>query len=259
MNFKARVLVLGGTSESVQTACLLAESRVEVILSRATDLKQEIPDLSGLRVIRGRLDEAGLQRVMAEHHAAAVVDCTHPYAGQISENAWKACASLGLPFFVYDRPGIQDADCDLVRVRDHDRAAAEAFSFCRRVLLTIGTGNLTPYARQARQRQGRVYARVLPEPDSLAQGLRAGLEPKDMILARGPFTVRENMVHLRKIRAGCLVTKDSGRAGGVPEKLEAARRSGVRVIMVNRPARPGDRVFNRVDELVKDLLLMISS
>ncbi len=238
---------------------MLAGSGARVILSRATDLQQEIPDLPGLGIICGRLDQRGLKKVMADQNPSAVVDCTHPFAEKISENAWKVCTSLGVPFFVYDRPATQEADCDLIRVRDHARAAAEAFSFCRAVLLTIGTRNLPVYMQQAGQARARVCARLLPGPASLAKGVEAGLDPQDVIQARGPFTVQENMAHLRQTRVRCLVTKDSGRAGGVPEKLEAAGRLGVRVIMVNRPVRPGNNIFNNVHELVQDVLLKISS
>ena len=35
--------------------------------------------------------------------------------------------------------------------------------------------------------------------------------------------------------AKALVTKDSGAAGGLPEKLEAARLEGVSVILIRRP------------------------
>ena len=35
--------------------------------------------------------------------------------------------------------------------------------------------------------------------------------------------------------AKTLVTKDSGAAGGLPEKLEAARLEGVSVILIRRP------------------------
>ena len=36
-----------------------------------------------------------------------------------------------------------------------------------------------------------------------------------------------------------MITKDGGAAGGFPEKLEAARRCGVAVILVRRPKEDG--------------------
>jgi precorrin-6A/cobalt-precorrin-6A reductase len=37
---------------------------------------------------------------------------------------------------------------------------------------------------------------------------------------------------------GVLVTKDSGEAGGVDAKVEAARQSGCEVVVIERPKRP---------------------
>ena len=49
-----------------------------------------------------------------------------------------------------------------------------------------------------------------------------------------------------------LVTKDGGAAGGVPEKLEAARREGCEVVVVARPAESiaAGRTFSSVEALV---------
>ena len=50
-----------------------------------------------------------------------------------------------------------------------------------------------------------------------------------------PFDVEANRTFLQTCGAKALVTKDSGAAGGLPEKLEAARLEGVSVILIRRP------------------------
>ena len=54
------------------------------------------------------------------------------------------------------------------------------------------------------------------------------------------------------------MTKDSGKAGGVPEKLEAARKEGCRVVVVRRPEPPGE-YFDQVETLIKVLLEALTS
>ena len=49
------------------------------------------------------------------------------------------------------------------------------------------------------------------------------------------------------------MTKDSGKAGGVPEKLEAARLEGCRVVVVRRP-EPPEEYFDQVETLIRGLL-----
>ena len=85
----------------------------------------------------------------------------------------------------------------------------------------------------------RVYARVLPLESSVAQCRAAGLPDSHILAARGPFTLEENLAVLRRYAIRSMVTKDGGAAGGFPEKLEAARQSGVEVLLVRRPEEHG--------------------
>jgi precorrin-6A/cobalt-precorrin-6A reductase len=61
----------------------------------------------------------------------------------------------------------------------------------------------------------------------------------------------ENRETIRKLNIGVLVTKDSGAAGGVMEKLEAARIEGCKVVMIKRPGQEGGIRFGSVQSLVE--------
>ncbi|MBQ2698204.1 MAG: precorrin-6y C5,15-methyltransferase (decarboxylating) subunit CbiE, partial [Clostridia bacterium] len=62
---------------------------------------------------------------------------------------------------------------------------------------------------------------------------------------------------LRSVEARCLVTKDTGAAGGFPEKLAAARRLGIETVVIRRPAEEEqgrevltpEQCFRRLDAL----------
>ena len=69
-----------------------------------------------------------------------------------------------------------------------------------------------------------------------------------MVAHRGPFSLEDNLVVLRQREIGIVVTKDSGEAGGLPEKLEAARRCGCQVVVVGRP-QPPQGVFHSIEAL----------
>ena len=47
----------------------------------------------------------GLSEFLSQHHIAAVVDATHPFAAQISANAEQAAARSGRPLLRLARPG----------------------------------------------------------------------------------------------------------------------------------------------------------
>ena len=63
------------------------------------------------------------------------------------------------------------------------------------------------------------------------------IESREVLLARGPFSVEDELRLLRDRRIDVVVTKDSGGAA-TAAKLTAARELGVPVIVVRRPPAP---------------------
>jgi len=228
------ILLLGGTSETVQIAQALVKQGWEVLLSTATTMVSRGQMPAHVRVRCGMLDEQGIEHLIRNEKITAVVDATHPYAEAVSQNAWQACQATGVRYLAYERPS---ASVEPVhRVPDHQSAAKQAFSFDRPVFLTIGVRNLAPYIAEARRLGIALKARVLNHPDSVAACHDAGLSENEILCADGPFTVEENKSHMKGF--GVLVTKDSGEAGGVDAKVEAACQSGCEVVVIERPKRP---------------------
>jgi precorrin-6A/cobalt-precorrin-6A reductase len=228
------ILLLGGTSETVAIAEALVKQGWEVLLSTATTMASRGQMPAQVRMRCGMLDEQGIAQLIRNEKITAVVDATHPYAEAVSQNAWQACQATGILYLAYERP------CTRVEpvhnVPNHQVAAKQAFSFGKPVFLTIGVRNLAPYSAEARRLGIALKARVLNHPDSVAACHEAGLSEHEILCADGPFTVEENRSHLKGF--GVLVTKDSGEAGGVDTKVEAARQRGCEVVIIERPKRP---------------------
>lgn len=229
------ILLLGGTSEAATIAAALAAAGVRVLVSTATELASSVGVSPLVAVRTGALDDEGLGALIAETRARAVVDATHPYASAVTQNAQRAAARACVPYLRYLRPAALEGEAGIVAAADHAQAAASAFLPGRPVLLTIGTRNLMPYLREARRTGVPVVARVLPSPESLRACAAAGLSAGQIVAGQGPFSVEQNVDVIRRHGIGVLVTKDGGAAGGVPEKLEAARREGCEIVVVARP------------------------
>ncbi len=200
---------------------------------------------AGAEVRSGALDEAELDGLVGE--AVAVVDATHPFAAAISAAAEAACERRGRPYLRFARPARELGD-GVVRATDAAKAArlavVAALAGARdeaaggappAILLTVGSKTVDVYARAAREAGVRVVARVLPVPESLAACAAAGLEPRDIVAMQGPTTAEVDAALLRHLGASVLVTKDSGDAGGLGEKLRAAELAGATAVVVARP------------------------
>lgn len=232
------IFLLGGTTEAPILARALTQEGHAVLLSMATPIPPRGELGPGVRLRCGMLDAPGLETLLRAEGITAVVDATHPYAETVSDHAWSACQRTGIPYLAYDRPSTITDGPFIHRAADHAQAAECACSFGRTILLTLGVRNLAPYIEAAQRSGLALVARVLEQPSSVEACFQAGLAKSSILCANGPFSVEENRAHIMRYGAGVLVTKDSGEAGGVDTKIEAARACGCEVVVVTRPPRP---------------------
>ena len=230
-----RVLILGGTTEANALAAALAgDRRFAPTLSLAGATRTPLLPAIPVR-IGGFGGVDGLSRWLREAGTEALVDATHPFAWRISRNAITAVAETGVPMLRIDRPAWVPAAGDRwTTVPDMDAAASAIGVPPRRVLLTIGRQELTPFAAHP-QHHYLVRSVDRPLPDVL---------PRDSVVltARGPFALPGERALLSQHRIEVLVTKNSG-GDATAAKLVAAREAGVPVVMVARPpSAPGPSV-----------------
>jgi precorrin-6A/cobalt-precorrin-6A reductase len=228
----------------------LAEAGWRTLVSTATDNELDTGNHPLIQRRAGRLGRDAMASLAIDIGAKVIVDATHPYAVEAKVTAVAVSADMGIPYISFMRPAIRYGYERIHFARDHEDAAVLAFSLGCPVLLTTGSRNLLPYARERGKTGVRIVARVLPHEESFKACKAAGLNDDEVITGRGPFSVDENVEVIRRYGIGAIVTKESGAAGGVPQKIEAARREGIHVVMVNRPDPPANDASASVDGLV---------
>lgn len=251
------VLLLGGTSDCAPVAESLARAGYRVLVSSATDVALFTGVHPRIKRRSGRLDAGQMAALVGERRIRAIVNATHPYAVAVRATAEQVACKLGIPCLSYVRPGIIGGTEGVCVVADHEEAARRSVQAGTPVLLTIGSRNVMPYAVEAKRAGIALIARVLDHPESHKSCREAGIPADHVVTGRGPFSVEENRRLLRQFHAGVLVTKDSGDAGGVREKIEAARLEGCQVIVVGRPQTSTQDGFPEIPDLVEKLRTLV--
>jgi precorrin-6A/cobalt-precorrin-6A reductase len=225
-----KLLILGGSGEAAALARALdGDPRFDVTLSLAGRTTEPL-QLPG-RIRKGGFGGAdGLAAFLREEKFDLVIDATHPFADQIKANAIEAARIADVPLLAIRRPRwIAGPDDHWIMVETIENAAAVLGAAPRRVFLTTGRNELAPFARAA---QHFYLLRSVEAPEE------AELPPRvDLITARGPFVLEDELKLLREHEIDVIVTKNSG-GDATRAKLEAARMLGLPVIMVERPQLP---------------------
>jgi precorrin-6A/cobalt-precorrin-6A reductase len=222
-----RLLILGGTTEASALARRIAGMPgLDPMLSFAGRTRSPAVPPIPFR-IGGFGGIAGLKTYLVEAKVDAVINATHPFAAQMSRNAAAACRDLALPLVRLIRPAWSKQEGDRWTGVPTMEAAVRALGeSVRRVFLTIGGLQLAVFAAAP---QHHYVIRTIDPPDAIGS-----LPSHRLILARGPFSVTDEISLMSEEGIQVLVSKNSG-GGAVGGKIAAARTLGVEVIMVERP------------------------
>lgn len=260
-----QILVFGGTVEGRQVSDYLNERRIRHTLCVATEYGEEVLEpREYLTVHQGRMKREEMGQFILAGAYAAVVDATHPYAVEVSANVREACVETGVTYLRYLRPPVSilsgrdesstgkieadqsecmdsicmDADCPVIYVNSAKEAAQYLETQTGQVFLTTGSKELHVFTEILTDCR-RLFARVLPSAEVVAACRALGLEGRQICAMQGPFSAEINEAMMRQVQASFLVTKDTGKSGGFPEKIEAAKKLGVKIVIIRRPEDAG--------------------
>lgn len=248
----SRVLIFAGTTEGRKLTEYLAGHAVRVHACTATEYGRSLlPEGTNVTVSGRRMDGGQMERLMREFQPEYVVDATHPYADEASRNIREACGRCRRTYLRLVRESSPADGC----IYADDLAGAVAFlkETKGNILAATGSKELEAYTELEDYKE-RLYARVLSVADVAEKCERLGIKGRHLICMQGPFSAEMNAAMLREFKIAWFVTKESGKAGGFPEKYEAAKSTGATLIVIGRPKETKGYTFKEMCGLFKEKL-----
>ena len=252
----SEVIIFGGTTEGRELAAYCGRVWIPTTVCVATALGDEVSaHAPSVSYHVGPMDLGEITAFLRDDRPKVVVDATHPYATAVTANIAAATTALGLPLIRVARP---DSDRQ-VPGADAVRRVPDMDALIALLNTTEGTVFATTGLKEARALTGvegfadRVYLRLLPLADGLAECAALGYPAAHLIAMYGPFSEELNAAMFKQTGAAILVTKDSGFAGGLPQKLRAAAACGMTTVMLDRPEDTGVSLEDAYELLAKAL------
>lgn len=233
---RGAIWVFSGTSDGNALAREIAARGHPVIISAATQYGGEVAIGSspGIHVLSGRRGGEARKHDLRRSRAKVIVDATHPYACKISRQLIELGEKLRIPYIRFERPSAGDHPA--VELADSVEAAAQrAIELGQRIFLATGTKDLAGFLAAQGAAGKTWFVRVTPEPESVQHALRLGIPRARICAMQGPFSQALNEALWRDWAIDCVVSKDSGDAGGYSAKAAAAAVLGIPMLVIRRP------------------------
>jgi len=219
-----KILILGGIREASNLAQKLIDQGHEVTSSLAGRTKEPTPPAGNVR-IGGFGGVDGLITYLQEHEIDQLIDCTHPFAKQISAHAKEAAKRAGVMLEIHTRKPWQKKPDDIWHEVENLEQARDFIPANTRVLLALGS----QYIGLFKSRKDVFFlVRMVDKP-----GKELALPDHELLIGKPSADWQEEKRMLEKNTISHIICRNSGGKGAYA-KIEAARKLQLPVIMVQQ-------------------------
>lgn len=222
------ILILGGTTEGRHAVTVCDEASKPYYYSTKGE-SQEITCVHGIR-LTGAMDEDTMSTFCRENDIHLIVDAAHPFAEVLHQIIAKVSKELSIPVARYERNYPEHSD-NLIWCDTYDEAIEYLENHKIDNLLALtGVNTLAKLKRYWQNHE--TWFRILDRDES--RGIVEKTEyPFERIIY---YQQGEDEIPLfEKLKPEAIITKESGESGGFMQKVEAAEKLGIPVIVVKRP------------------------
>lgn len=239
-----KFLILGGTGEANQLSRALQPCAEKVIYSYAG--RTEFPLQLPVPMRKGGFGGVeGLVEFIHKQGISHIIDVTHPFAEQMSQNAYHAAMRAQIPLIRFERPAWERRQ-NWIRVQSlHEAREIILQNGYKTVFLATGRQSLPVFAQMP---EIHFVTRIIDK----APSDQAGLSHATILAGRENFAFDNERALFEFYKIEAIISKNSG--GKAQAKLDAADALALPVIMVERANLGLPIDFDDISELQKHLL-----
>ena len=158
--------------------------------------------------------------------------------------------SLGIPYLRHERASSFSSDSGLL-CSSTEQAAGQAIARGKRIFLATGSKDLTTFLKAPDADKCEWFVRVTPEPDFIQRAIDLGVPRSHICAMQGPFSQAFNEALWRDWAIDCVITKDSGDAGGYQAKVAAAQALAIPLLVIQRPQLSYPLITSTFEEVLQ--------
>lgn len=213
------ILVFGGTTEGRKAVEVLEEAGKPYFYSTKTG-EQDITLHYGIRT-DGAMNRVDMQRFCVDYSIRLIVDAAHPFASTLHQTIGEVASFLHIPIVRYERI-YPPRDADITWIDEYTQVPTDIHI----LLATTGVQSIEKL-KWLEDEGVKVFYRILNRESSIKLGHQQGANDNQLCFYENGNTI--------DIDADAILLKESGLSGGFTEKVEAARKKGMRIIALKRP------------------------
>lgn len=246
------IWVIGGTKDSRDFLEKIVKSTTDIIVTTATEYGGKLLENLPVKTLCKKLTYSMMVDFVKENSIDKIVDLSHPYAMEVSQNAIDISKELQIEYFRFEREEISFLPQKYIEFDNIESLVEYLEGVEGNILVTLGSNNIPHFSELKNLKN--FYFRILPKWDMVKKCEDVGVLPKNIIAMQGPFSKNMNKAMIEQYDIKYLVTKQAGDTGGEREKIEAADEMGIDVVFLTRPKVEYPNCYSDIDKLVKRVI-----
>lgn len=246
------IWVIGGTKDSRDFLEKIVKSTTDIIVTTATEYGGKLLENLPVKTLCKKLTYSMMVDFVKENSIDKIVDLSHPYAMEVSQNAIDISKELQIEYFRFEREEISFLPQKYIEFDNIESLVEYLEGVEGNILVTLGSNNIPHFSELKNLKN--FYFRILPKWDMVKKCEDVGVLPKNIVAMQGPFSKNMNKAMIEQYDIKYLVTKQAGDTGGEREKIEAADEMNIEVVFLTRPKVEYPSCYSDIDKLFKRVI-----